>query len=227
MKINQKDKNKSKIKWKDMSSENKKDKIIEIIGWIILTLTVLSLIALSITAGIISFNELEAGDVAGVPVGIEFAFAMFIATLFALAVVFALVYFFLWEPMNNHLEKRTTNIETNIDAASYKNKEADKNYEKSLKTEKEANREAKEIIGESKQIAVKQKREILNETKLESAKILEQSRSQIEKEKDQMRQEIKQEILETSLIAAEKIIEKELDSDVNNRMIEELISELK
>lgn len=218
-------------KEKNTNSKNSKltkDKIIDYIGWAILILTVISLVILAIFGGVITYNEAVDGStgVAGIPLSLQMALALFIGTLITMGIVALLVYHFLWEPLNNQLEIRKENIKTNIDAASFKNKEAEKSYQEALLIEKEANKEAKNIIDEGKKEANSQKRNILNESKQQSEKIIIDGRNQIEKEKSQMSEEIRKQIIETSILAAEKIIEKELDQSVNNKMIDELLNEL-
>lgn len=212
---------------KNNFKEMNKDKILNIVGWSILAITVVSLFILSIVSSILGFKELaDSNGIGGIPLSLEYAGAIFIATVFSIGVITLLVYFFLWGPLTKGIDSRKEKIENNIQEASMKNKLAESNFKESLKETKSAKIEAKEIIANSKKVANEEKKNILDSSKIESTKILENTREQINKEKKAMRNEVKNEILSTSLLAAEKIIEKEIDSEANKKMIEELISKL-
>lgn len=211
---------------KEIKIKNK-ERNINIFGYIVLSITVISLVILAICSAIFGYREAIDMGVAGVPLSVQYALALFIATLISILIILIIVKKFFWKPLNNHLESRKENIASNINEASLKNEESKLNYEKSLKEKEKSKKNAKEIIEASKKEAILKKREILDDAKKQSEKILEQSRNQIEKEKIQMMQEIKNEIIETSLMVAEKIIEKEIDNKTNEKMIEELLLSLK
>lgn len=211
---------------KDKRKMENKDTFLKIFSWVMLIVTVLSVMVLAIISGVMTYNDsVSSGIPAGIP-GLQLSMSLFFATFIALIIIFIISTYFFWKPMKEHLEIRKTNIETNISAASYKNKEAEEHLIKSASTEKTARITAKEIVAASKQEANDEKRSIISEAKEQTDKIIEQSREQIVKEKKQMQEEIKLEILQTSLLAAEKIIEKNMDSKKNIQMIEELISKL-
>ena len=129
--------------------------------------------------------------------------------------------------MNDHLKIRKENIETNIELSSYKNKIAEKELKDSMEQNRRAKIEANKIIENSKIAANNQKKIIIDELKEKTNKIIEQSREQIEKEKKLMEEDIKNEILSTSILMAEKIIQKNLNSESNKNMIDELLKSLK
>ncbi len=212
----------------DLPSQGNSKKL-KFVGWIILLVTLLSIIMLSFYAGIVSFNELSEGEgmPAGIPLSLEYAMALFVATLISLTIIFALTLAFIWKPLKKNLEIRRVNIETNIDAASYTRKVAEANWAESKEAKQKVKEEGKEIISTAKLEADREKKKALDATKREQDSLIEKSRAQIEKEKEQLKDDIRNEILSTSLLAAEKILEKELDQDANNKMINELIESLK
>ncbi len=210
--------------------DSKSDWKLKLAGWTILLVTLACIVILSIYAGIVSFNELaegEGGMPAGIPLSLEYALALFCATLISLTIVVILSFKFFWKPIRKNLEIRRQNIETNIDAASYTRKLAEASWAEAKVEKTKIKDQAKEIISESKLEAERLKRETLEKTKKEQDALIERSRDQIEKEKEQLKDDIKNEILSTSLLAAEKILEKELDADANQKMINELIESLK
>ncbi len=215
---------------KSKEKADKVDGIVRFIGWIILIFTVISIVVLALVSGYISFTELaesESGMPAGIPLSLEYALALFISTLIALSVVFMLVTIYFWKPMKEHLEVRKNNIEANIAAASHSQAAAENKWAEAKQAKAKVKEEAKEIIAESKLEADRERRRILDQTKNEQNSIIEKSREQIEKEKAQLQDDIRKEILTTSLLAAEKIIERELDAAANEKMVNELLEALK
>lgn len=217
------DKNKeSKIKKDD-------DKVLRFFGWAILVITLISLVILAIYGGISSYNEITADDgmgIAGIPLSLEYALALFISTIISILIIFAITYFFIWKKIKDHLDVRKENVRTNIELAAYKNEKAEKEYEHAKKIVSNANNEAKKILDEVKINANDEKKTILDDAKKQSEKIMSSTQKQIKEEKKSMEDDIKKEIIETSILAAEKIIEKKMNSATNKKMIEELIESL-
>lgn len=215
----------------EKKQNNNRQLWMDIAAWTIVVFGLL-LVALGIVYGIISMaHEIaepstESGGTVGIPT-LALSISLFISTLIAFAIIFAAVYFLFWDKIKESLDVRQKNVKANIAIANYKAAQAEKNLQVSEKHISDSEREGKEIVDESKREANTVKKEIVAEAKSQSEGILIQSREQIEREKQQMESQIRQEILETSLLAAEKIIEKELDADTNKKMIEELINSLK
>ncbi len=203
---------------------------IKVVGWVILIFTVASIVVLALVSGLISYHELaegEGGMPAGIPLSLQYALALFIATFIAISIIFALTTIYFWKPMKEHLEVRKTNIETSIDAASYARKAAESNWKEAKLEKTKIKEEARTLIADSKIEADRERRKILEAAKKEQDLLAERNREQIEKEKAQLQNDIRNEILSTSLLAAEKIIEKELDADANKKMVNELLESLK
>ncbi len=220
--------NKDRLKELEHINSSKLDKKLKAIAWTILIFTVISIVILALVSGYLGFVEAkETGAMPGIPLSLQYALALFVATLISLFIVFGLTAIFFWKPMKQHLEIRKTNIETNIDAASYTKTAAENNWKEAKLAKSKVKEEAKEIISNSKNLADKERREILEKAKKEQENLIQKTREQIEKEKEQLKDDIRQEILSTSLVAAEKILEKELNADTNKKMINELIDSLK
>ncbi len=212
----------------ELINSAKIDKKLRIVAWTILLFTVASLIILAIVSGLISYKEIEeSGSVAGIPLSLQYALALFAATLISLFIIVALTFIFFWKPMKELLAERKLKIETNIESAANANKLAELNWKESKDSKQEVKAEARTIISESRTQADKERREILDKAKQEQDALIMKSREQIEKEKEQLKDDIRNEILSTSILAAEKILEKELDSDANNKMVNELLEALK
>jgi len=205
----------------------RKDKIRKVAGWsaviVIIAFTLWMVIATSIMAN----HDINDGKSnAGIPL-INVSWTVALGTVVSLVIVWALVWHFFWDPIGAFLEARKEKIEKEIKDAEHLKKEAAKNKLMSEQELKASKLEADEIISLSKKEGTDVKKEIIAEAREESSLSLAKTRDQINKEKEQMQTDIKQEIVETAMIAAEKIIGKNLSSDNNKQMVEDLIEKLK
>ena len=88
---------------------------------------------------------------------------------------------------------------------------------------KKAQLEAQDIIAKSKLTGERLKQEIKETADNEAQEILEKAQSKINTERDQAISEIKSVVVDLSIQAASKVIEKNLDSDDNKRIINDTI----
>ena len=179
-----------------------------------------------IVGGFISDYELrEKSGIIGVPLAMPIA--VLIGTVISLGAVLAMTWYFFWDPINEKLEARKKSIQKNIDDAKEKLIQAEMNDKISFENLKKSKTQSIDIIASSKKEGNNLKKEIIDSAKKQSETIISNSREQITLEKKQMQDEIKDEIISTSILAAEKIIEKELDDSKNQEMVIELINKLK
>lgn len=219
--MNKENKEKKEFKLTD----EKKQLLKDIAAWSIVVIGLL-LVLVGLVYGIVDLATITEGENIGLPT-LELSFSLFIATFISFGLLIAAVYFLFWEKIEKSLDTRQKNVKANIAIASYKAAQAEKNLEESEQTIKESKIEGKEIVDAHKKEGNEIKKEIISEAKEQSESMLGKTREQIEREKQQMEDDIRKQILETSLLAAEKIIEKELDQDANQKMINELIEKLK
>lgn len=137
---------------------------------------------------------------------------------------FSIVLFIFWKwivnPLGATLAARQEKIE-----AGLKNAQAMEIARKELEITKEneirnARIEAERIIKGASDTATRLKQEIMAEAQAQSAKILDQTKIQVQSEKDQMLKEVKQEVATLVVAASEKILHAKLDSKKDHELIE-------
>ena len=214
----------------DLKSKKEINKSILILkkalAWTAVIFVVLFTIFMVIVGGFISDYEIkDKGGIIGVPLAMPIA--VLIGTVVSLGAVLVMTWYFSWDPINEKLEARKKSIQKNIDDAKEKLIQAEMNDKISFENLKKSKTQSIDIIASSKKEGNNLKKEIIDSTKKQSETIISNSREQITLEKKQMQDEIKDEIISTSILAAEKIIEKELDDSKNQEMVIELINKLK
>lgn len=132
---------------------------------------------------------------------------------------------FLYKPFLNVLETRKNSIRDALDNAETTNRRADvkmANYEKKIAKLEE---EGREIIKEAKLKAESQANDIIEEANQQASRILTQAQKEIERERIQAVAEMKQQLGALALMAAEKIMEKEIQVNGQDQIIEKVLEE--
>lgn len=132
---------------------------------------------------------------------------------------------FMYKPFLGNLERRKQMIEDAISNAEAVNKRADEkmnNYDKRIAG---VEREAAGIINDAKIKADKQASQIIDDANEKAALIMRKAEQEIERQKEIAVNEAKDQIGMLAVMAAEKIIEKELDENGQTQIIDSILDE--
>ena len=136
--------------------------------------------------------------------------------------VFVVVKFF-WKPIKANLDTRREYIKKNIDEAGKLNEEAQLNLENSNKAIKDANVEARRIKEKAETEALLARQKILNKAEEEANNKLKIAEEQIIKEREEAKQEIREEIINVAMMAASKIVEREINKEDNEKLVNDFL----
>ena len=148
---------------------------------------------------------------------------LFMWTIVTFFIVLAILKWKAWGPLIEALDKREEDIRNALSSAEKAREEADKVAEDYEKMIRKAQAEAQNIVAESKAAGERVREEIKVTAEKEAGDILEKAQKQIQSEKANAIQEIRSTVVEFSLQAASKVIEKNLDSEDNRRLIKETV----
>jgi F-type H+-transporting ATPase subunit b len=140
-------------------------------------------------------------------------------------VLYLLLKKYLFGPVNEIMEKRANAVKASLEEADNKNKEASM-----LKTEyEEALRNAQDkavgIITDAKQRASEEHDRQIIETKEEAAKLIEDAKKAIETERKLSMQAAQSEIAGIALLAASKVLQKNVDENTDKQIINDFLAE--
>ena len=144
----------------------------------------------------------------------------------SMLVLFTLLSYLLFNPVRDMLAKRQQRIVDDQEAAkkekaeaiSYKNE-----YDKKLR---EVDKEAQEILSETRKKAMKTEAKIIADAKEEAARIIERANAQIELEKKHALDDMKQEMITIASLMAQKVVAASIDTNVQESLIEETLKEM-
>lgn len=150
------------------------------------------------------------------------AFVVQLTATFLLVLILAK---FLVKPVRNFIAQRTAYIQGNLDEAANKNKEADEKLLDANNQLKEARTTSKQMVENAKVTALNEKDRIIEETKEEVASMKEKARKDIENERIQMKEQLSKEVIDVALLAASKVVEREVSEKDNKKIIDDFIKD--
>jgi len=149
---------------------------------------------------------------------------LFMWTIVTFFIVLAILKWKAWGPLIDALDKREEDIRNALSSAEKAKEEAGKVAEDYEEMIRKAQAEAQKIVAESKAAGERVREEIKVTAEKEAGDILEKAQHQIQTEKEKAVQEIRSSVVEFSLQAATKVIEKNVDSEDNRRLIKETVA---
>lgn len=132
---------------------------------------------------------------------------------------------FLYKPAKQFIQKRKDYIDNNLNEASNKNAEASKKLLESEQTLKEARKLSKDMIDEAKITALNEKDKIVLETNEEIKQQRLKAKQDLENEKIKLKQELENEVIDVAILAASKIVNREIKKEDNEKIIHDFLKE--
>ena len=148
---------------------------------------------------------------------------LFMWTIVTFLIVLFILKWKAWGPLMSALDKRESDIREALSSAEKAREKADKVAEDYDEMIRQAQSEAQKIVAESKAAGEQVRDGIKKAAEKEAREILDKAQVQIDSEKKKAVQEIKSVVVDFSLQAASKVIEKNLESEDNRRLINDTI----
>jgi len=150
----------------------------------------------------------------------------FIFQVANLLIIMAILYALLWKPVSKLLEEREHKIESQLaDAANAKEKSEQllKEYEAKMLDVKQ---EAHDIIARANRLGEDMKEELITKAREESERILSRAKTEIQSEKAMALAAIRDEAAVLAVLAAGKILSKNISVEDHRRLVQEFIQEV-
>lgn len=149
-----------------------------------------------------------------------------VLVLVAVAVLFFVLSYFLFNPVRKLLADRQAKIQGELESAA-----SDMEQARALKEEYEGkianiNKEAEEILSEARKKALANESQIIAEAKEEAARIMDRARVEAELEKKKACDEVKNEMITVAALMAGKVVAASIDTNIQNSLIDETLKEM-
>ena len=145
-------------------------------------------------------------------------------------VIFVILLGLLWRlgypSLLKMVEERERRIQKQLEDAERANAEAQRLLEEHKKQIAAARNEAQEILAKAKSVSEKERATLLAKAREEYDALLNRARKDIDAEKEKAIQALGREAVELSIAAASRVIEANLDTDANRKLVTEFLESL-
>lgn len=132
---------------------------------------------------------------------------------------------FLYKPFMEMMDNRKQSIKDALDNAEMVNRRADEKMENYNKRIARVEEEGRDIIRVAKQKADAQAAEIVADAQQKASDIIAKAELAIEREKEKAMEDMRQEIAALAIMAAEKIVEQEIQRVGQEAIVDEVIKQ--
>lgn len=145
-------------------------------------------------------------------------------TLVIFAVSIPLIWKVVMGPVTRALARRDETLVQSIAAAEKAGADAERARSQVEQRLVEAQAQASALLSQARERGEVREREIVEAAKKESVSLVEAARTAIRAEQDKAISSIRSEVVELSLAAASKVLERKVDADDDRRFVTELVS---
>ncbi|KUO51294.1 MAG: hypothetical protein APF76_17605 [Desulfitibacter sp. BRH_c19] len=156
----------------------------------------------------------------------HFDFWTVVLTAINVGVVIYVLKLLLFGPVGKILQEREETIESSLSRAADAQKEAQELLEKYQVQMSESKKEAQTIIERANKVGAQTREEIIKEAQVEAAKTLEKAKREIQGEKAKALEQIRTEAAVLAVMAAGKVINKQLDPKQHQELVQDYINEV-
>ncbi len=150
-----------------------------------------------------------------------------VATILATAILLIVLTNLVWKPVKDKVAQRQLYIQDNIDSSL-------KNQENTLLVRKQASDEliraktqASSIVSQAHIISQEHGEKIINSANQKAQRIMRDNDHEINRKRQAMQKDMEHEIVDIALSAASEIINKNMNNEANNRLIDKFINNAK
>ena len=151
---------------------------------------------------------------------------LYIWTIVTFLVLLTLLARFAWRPLLRALEQRQASIAAALDDAQKARQELEQLHVESARILAEARTQAESIIARTREDANRFREELKGKAKAEAAAIVRTAEKQIALETSRAVQQIRQEAVDISIAIASKLLQRNVSTADNERLIEETFKQL-
>ncbi|ASN04069.1 F0F1 ATP synthase subunit B [Virgibacillus necropolis] len=146
--------------------------------------------------------------------------------LFFFIVLLFLVKKYAWGPVIGMMQKREEYVANEIEIAEKNRAEAEQASKAAAEQLRQTKEEAQKIVEDAKNIGVKQEQEIIETARIEAERIKISAQEEIKIEKERAIQALQDKVASLSVLIASKVIEKEINAQDQEKLINEYIKEV-
>lgn len=146
-------------------------------------------------------------------------------TAVTVIVLFLILKHFFFEKVHQFMEDRQNAVRESLEHAEEMNRQAEETLDRYQIQIAGAEDECRRLLKSARDEAKTQAKEIIDAANEKSRELMEHSQKEIRRERYNARKELQEEVGSLAMMAAEKILEKELDTKTHEEIINQIIEE--
>ena len=135
------------------------------------------------------------------------------------------LYLFAYKPILRVMDRRSNQIRESLEAADRAREEAASSQADTRTQLQEARVEGQRLIEQARQMADRYREEERERVRQESEAALDRAREDIQRERDAAIAEVRSHVADLAVTAAERVIERSLDRDAHQELIDRVLQE--
>ena len=151
---------------------------------------------------------------------------LIIWTLIVFGILLVLLWRFAFPAILKSVEERERRIQKQLEDAEKANTEAQRLLEEHKKQIAAARNEAQDILAKAKSVSQKERETLLAKAREEYDALLNRARKDIDAEKEKAILALRHEAVDLSIAAASRVIEANLDTDANRKLVTEFLESI-
>jgi F-type H+-transporting ATPase subunit b len=133
---------------------------------------------------------------------------------------------YVWPPLLGAIEERQKKIADGLEASARAEKDLELAQEKATEQLKDAKAQAAEIVEQAKKRASQLEESEKQKAYSEREKIIASGYAEIEAERNRAKEELRSQVAALAVAGAEQILQREIDVNAQNDIVEKLVAEL-
>ena len=148
-----------------------------------------------------------------------------ITQIIGFLVLFGILYAVLYKPVLRMMDQRSARIKESLDTAERVRQEAASSQEEMEKRMEEARAEGQTLITRAREMAERYREEEMTRARNEIRAERDRAQADIQRERDSAVEELRREFTGLAISAAERVIQRSLDTEAHRGIIEQVLEE--
>lgn len=148
-----------------------------------------------------------------------------ITQLVSFTVLFVVLKKLLYGPIMDLMERRSNRIKDSLELAENMKAESQKSQEDMAKQLEAARSEGRQLVEQAKGVADRFREEEISKARIEIQNEKSRAESEIKRERDATIEALRQEFASLAITAAEKVVQKSLDEQLHNDLINQVLDD--
>jgi len=157
--------------------------------------------------------------------GLGISLPTLLAQIVNFVILFGLLYLVAYKPIMRMLDERSKRVKESMEQTESIKEQAAHAEEEAKKRIEAAAKEGQEAIARAVRTGEEIRQKAQQEAKPEAEAIIAKARLEIQRERDEAIDVLRKELTDLTMLAAEKVIERELDKEAHRQLIEKVLEE--